>query len=196
MSRDKKVGPAKRQDASKDGSASPIGPVSALLCAAATVCLLFLFPHQTRPWLYSGCAPLTLLLLYGSATRADAFQSTPPGTSPWSTLVFLNVVYLITSTSQLQYHCFQVACWPCVGVTVLMLSPAAAHVARRVFRRVLTRGHFVQDRIAAFNPPALHLDMGMQGLIVVRGWTFEISSLTVRVHGVEVGEWTTTGVGV
>ena len=181
ISAGKEVAPAK-QDRPAEGNTSPIKLTTAILSAAATACLIVVFPWA-RPWLYSGCAIMSLLIVYGSVTGATAFRSI----SPWTTLASLNLVYSITSTSWLQYRCFTAVCWPCIITTFLLLSPPASNITRRVFRRLLTRSHFVKDRIAAFNLPALYLDIKLQGLLVVRGWTFSLSTLTIEAHGIELG---------
>lgn len=47
--------------------------------------------------------------------------------------------------------------------------------------------HFIDDKIAFFNIPALEIDTEVDGLMVLRGITFSLSSLSFVVHGVEVG---------
>ena len=181
ISAGKKVKPGK-QDPPTEGNSSPIGRIIEVLSAAVTACLVFAFPWA-RSWLYPRCGILSLLIVYGSTTRATAFRSTPP----WTTLASLNLIYSITSTSWLQYRCFTAVCWPCIITTFLLLSPPASYMTRRVFRGLLTRCHFIKDGIAAFNLPALHLDIKLQGLLVVRGWTFSVSTLTIEAHGIELG---------
>jgi hypothetical protein len=58
---------------------------------------------------------------------------------------------------------------------------------RRLLRRGLKECHFVDDKIAFFDIPALEIDNEVDGLIALRGVTFEVSSLSFVVHGVEVG---------
>lgn len=67
-----------------------------------------------------------------------------------------------------------------------------ARYARRALRKVLKEygSHFVKDKIALFNLPALEIDTEVDGLMVIRGVTLSLSSLTLVAHGVEVGKWT------
>lgn len=160
----------------------PIQLTAALVSTAATVWLVATFSWAWR-WFYSGCAILSLLISYGGASGAPAFQSTPP----WTTLVTLNLIYAITSTSWLQYRVFTAVCWPCIITTFLLISPPASNVTRKIFRRLLTQAHFMKDEIAGFNLPALHLDIGLEGLLTIRGWTFSLSTLTIKAHGTEAG---------
>jgi hypothetical protein len=47
--------------------------------------------------------------------------------------------------------------------------------------------HFIDDKIAFFDIPALEIDTEVDGLMVLRGITFSLSTLSFVVHGVEVG---------
>jgi hypothetical protein len=47
--------------------------------------------------------------------------------------------------------------------------------------------HFIDDKIAFFDIPALEIDTDVDGLMVLRGITFSLSTLSFVVHGVEVG---------
>ncbi|KAJ4421171.1 hypothetical protein N0V82_003936 [Gnomoniopsis sp. IMI 355080] len=60
-------------------------------------------------------------------------------------------------------------------------------MARRLLRRLLRQLHFIDDKIAFFNIPALEIDTDVDGLMVLRGITFSLSTLSFVVHGVEVG---------
>jgi hypothetical protein len=59
--------------------------------------------------------------------------------------------------------------------------------ARKNLRRVLRQLHFIDDKVAFFDIPALEIDTEVDGLMVLRGITFSLSSLSFVVHGVEVG---------
>jgi len=58
---------------------------------------------------------------------------------------------------------------------------------RRKLRALLKELHFIDDKIAFFNIPALEIDTDVDGLMVLRGITFSLSTLSFVVHGVEVG---------
>lgn len=60
-------------------------------------------------------------------------------------------------------------------------------MVRGLLRRVLGQMHFVNDNIAIFDLPALEIDTEVDGLMVIRGVTLSVSTLTLEVHGVEVG---------
>jgi hypothetical protein len=52
---------------------------------------------------------------------------------------------------------------------------------------MLTQLHFINDKIAFFDIPALEIDTEVEGLLVIRGVTISLSRLSVIAHGVEVG---------
>jgi hypothetical protein len=58
---------------------------------------------------------------------------------------------------------------------------------RKGLRKVLKQLSFINDKIALFNLPALEIDTEVDGLMVVRGVTISLSSLTIIAHGIEVG---------
>lgn len=62
-----------------------------------------------------------------------------------------------------------------------------AELVRRRLRHLLKQVHFVNDTIALFDIPALEIDTDVDGLMVIRGMTFSLSSLTLIAYGVEVG---------
>ena len=47
--------------------------------------------------------------------------------------------------------------------------------------------HFINDKIAFFDIPALEIDTEVDGLMVLQGITFSLSTLSFTVYGVEVG---------
>lgn len=60
--------------------------------------------------------------------------------------------------------------------------------ARRLLRFVLRSAHFCDDKLAFFDLPGLDIDTGdVPCLLVIRGFTFTLSTMTLEVHGVEVG---------
>lgn len=136
-----------------------------------------------RRWLSSGCALETLVILYGEGNGARIFNGIPL----WTLLASLNLVYAICSTSWLLYSVFTVAMYPCIGFTCLFQFTFVANAARKCLRKVLTQLHFTRDKIALFNLPALEINTDVDGLLVVRGLTIELSSLTIVAHGIELG---------
>ena len=58
---------------------------------------------------------------------------------------------------------------------------------RKLFRRFLAEIDFIHDKIAFFDIPALEIDTEVDGLMVIRGLTFCLSTLEIVAHGVEVG---------
>lgn len=61
-------------------------------------------------------------------------------------------------------------------------------MARRGLRKVLGgQSHFIRDKLALFDLPALEIDTDVEGLLVIRGVTISFSTLTVIAHGIELG---------
>lgn len=61
-------------------------------------------------------------------------------------------------------------------------------MARRGLRKVLGgQPHLIRDKLALFNLPALEIDTDVDGLFVIRGMTISFSTLTLTVHGIELG---------
>lgn len=58
--------------------------------------------------------------------------------------------------------------------------------ARRRLRCILRQLHYVDDQIAFFDLPALEIDKEVDGLMVIRGITISLSTLTAVAHGIEV----------
>lgn len=52
---------------------------------------------------------------------------------------------------------------------------------------MLKQLQFVQDKVAFFGLPALEIDVDVAGLMVIRGITIHLSSLTIVAHGIELG---------
>lgn len=105
----------------------------------------------------------------------------------WTLLAFLNLTYSVCSTSWLLYGLFTTACWPSIIITCLFQFRFAADLARRNLRKLLKGFHLTRDRIALFNIPAIEIDTEVAGLMVIRGITVSLSSLTIIFHGVEIG---------
>jgi hypothetical protein len=124
-----------------------------------------------------------LIVICGSGEGSRIFPSIPL----WTLLATLNLVYAICSTSWLLYIVFAAACYPAIGLTCLAQFSAAADMARRGLRTLLRDLHFTRDKIAFFNLPALEIDVDVHGLLVLRGVSISLSSLTIVVHGIELG---------
>lgn len=71
-------------------------------------------------------------------------------------------------------------------VSLCQFDSVARHV-RRGARGLLKQLYFIDDKVAFFDIPALEIDVDVDGLMVLRGITFSLSTLSFVVHGVEVG---------
>lgn len=105
----------------------------------------------------------------------------------WPILSTLNLTYAVCSTSWLLYWVFTTLCYIHIFFVCLFQFETASNMARRMLRRLLRELHFIDDKIAFFNIPALEIDTDVDGLMVLRGITFSLSTLSFVVHGVEVG---------
>lgn len=134
-------------------------------------------------WWISGAPLLTMALLSGKLGRL----STSP-TLLVCALALVNIVYALFSTSWLFYDFYIVVCYPTAFLLAVVSSRRLQRAARRFLRVVLRTFHFYEDKLAFFDLPALNIDDGeVPCLLVVRGFTFTVSSMTLEVHGVEVG---------
>jgi hypothetical protein len=134
-------------------------------------------------WLLSGAPFLTFIILLGSSRGTRVLPIFPL----WTLLSTLNLVYAVSATSWLFYGLFTAWCYPAIFVTSLFQFPSASRQFRRVLRKTLKQLQFVNDKIALFDIPALEIDVDVDGLMVVRGIEFSLSTLTVVAHGIEVG---------
>jgi hypothetical protein len=99
----------------------------------------------------------------------------------------MRLAYSICATSWLLHGIFTVGCWPLILITCVFQFDAAARVVRKGLRRVLKNISFLDDKIALFDIPALEIDTEVDGLMVIRGVTISLSTLTLIAHGIEVG---------
>ncbi|KAG6000679.1 hypothetical protein E4U54_001337 [Claviceps lovelessii] len=150
--------------------------------AATTLVQLGLF-QWARRWAISGAPVLTLFILQGEAQGRRIL----PFAHVWSLFTTINLVYAVASTSWLLYWGFAAICYPAILVTCLFQFEAVSAFARRVLRVFIRQLHFIGDKIALFDIPALEIDTEVDGLLVLRGITFSLSTLSFEVHGVEVG---------
>lgn len=161
-------------------------PSAVSFLSTSLLALLVATLPWARSWLYSGAAVESLLILWGWEAECRVLPQIPL----WTLLSSLNLIYAVCSTSWLLNGFFTAGCWPWVLITCLVQSPTVARYARRALRKVLKEypSHFVKDKIALFNLPALEIDTDVDGLMVVRAMTLSLSSLTLVAHGIEVGK--------
>ena len=99
----------------------------------------------------------------------------------------LHLIYAIASTSWLLYWVFAALCYLSIFLTCLFQYQIVGDFVRKKSRFLLKQLHFIDDKIAFFDIPALEIDTEVDGLMVLRGITFSLSTLSFTVHGVEVG---------
>ncbi|KUJ21648.1 uncharacterized protein LY89DRAFT_694187 [Mollisia scopiformis] len=155
---------------------------SPLLFTLLTALLAFLYTWPKR-WLISGAPLLTILLLAGEAKGHRIL----PSIHLWPIFTTLHLGYAICSTSWLLFWVFTAFAYPTAFLVSLFQFEPVGDVARRSLRRILKDLQFIDDKIAFFDIPALEIDTEVDGLMVLRGITFSLSSLSFVVHGVEVG---------
>lgn len=141
------------------------------------------YTNWGRTWLVSGAAPLTYLLLEGQRKGKRVLY--------WIPLPLLitltNLAEAAVSTSWLFYWIYAAICWALIFVTCLYQVDIVADYTRKGFRFILHAVHFTADKVAIFDIPALHIDVDVDGLMIIRGLTFSLSTLTLTAHGIEVG---------
>lgn len=134
-------------------------------------------------WLISGAPVFSFLILLGASKGNRVL----PFLHVWTLFATLNLVYAVAGTSWLLYFFYTAFCWPSNILAAITQFDAAAGFVRRGLRKLLYQFDFIQDKIAFFDIPALEIDTEVAGLMVIRGLTFSISTLTVEAHGIEVG---------
>lgn len=152
------------------------------LIATASVLTGLTFLKGVRYWVLSGCGIESLAILYGRSIGSRSVPSVPT----WTLFATLNLLYAICATSWLLYGLFTVACYPVIGLDLLLQFDFAADFVRRALRKTLRQLQFTRDKIAFFGLPALEIDTAVDGLFVIRGLTLSLSSLTLIVHGIEL----------
>ncbi|CCG82404.1 protein of unknown function [Taphrina deformans PYCC 5710] len=178
--RDKLMNPSKQE------KVDPIKDLFGLNTAdffAANVALSLALYEWPRWWLVSGTPVLTYLILLGASKGYRIVPFIPL----WTLLGGLNLVYAVAETSWLLWRIFTVFVYPTIFISCLFQFQGVADFVRHHLRTILKELQFVNDKIAFFDIPALEIDTEVDGLFVVRGLTIELSSLTITVHGVEVG---------
>ncbi|KAG9244091.1 hypothetical protein BJ878DRAFT_422156 [Calycina marina] len=150
--------------------------------ASTTVFLVALFKWPIR-WIISGAPILQFTILLGTSTGTRVL----PRITLYPLFTTLNLIYAVASTSWLLYDVYVLICYPAIFITCLFQFESAAYLARKSLRAAIKNLHFIDDKIAFFNIPALEIDTEVDGLMVLRGITFSLSSLSFIVHGVELG---------
>lgn len=150
---------------------------------AASAILSLVMYQWPRRWFLSGAPILTFCILLGAQNGHRIL----PFIDVWAMLSVLNLLYSIASTSWLLYGIFLVLCYQAIFLTSLFQFSYAAHVARNTLRSLIKQLHFVHDKVAFFGLPALEIDVDVAGLMVIRGLTIHLSSLTIVAHGIELG---------
>lgn len=178
-------GPSTIDQDNHEGNRQPIGMIYPIL-ATSSVVLLVCSTQWARTWVLSGSAIESLLIIYGAGRGLRIFSDIPL----WTVLATLNLLHAISSTSWLLHGVFMALCYPVIGITCLVQFDWIATLARKNLRRVLRSLHFTRDKIAFFNLPALEIDTDVDGLMVIRGMTFCLSTMTIVANGIELGEYT------
>ena len=143
---------------------------------------LALLPWPIR-WLRSGAPILTFLLFQTDASGRRVLS----WAHPWSLFATVNLTYVVASTSWLLYWVFTATCYLSIYTTSLVQFTIVGTLTRQVMRAFLRQLQFADDKVALFDIPALEIDTEVHGLMVLRGVTLSLSTLTLEVHGVEVG---------
>ncbi|WVF65286.1 hypothetical protein IAT40_000010 [Kwoniella sp. CBS 6097] len=139
--------------------------------------------HWPLRWLISGTPILTFFILLGASKGHRILPIVPL----YTLLVSLNLAYAVAATSWLLYGVLTATIYPSIFLTCLFQFDYVARKVRRSLRKFVSQLQFVHDTIALFDIPALEIDVDVDGLMVVRGLTISLSSLTVVAHGIEVG---------
>ena len=160
----------------------PFGISWPLLFGAFVALLLSRFNWPWK-WLLSGAPILTFAILLG----ASRGQRILPSINLWTLVSTLNLVYSVAATSWLLHGAFLAVCYPTILITCLSQSAVLASFVRRLLRRLIKQAQFINDSVALFDLPALEIDVDVEGLMVIRGVSLSLSSLTLVAHGVEVG---------
>ncbi|KAI0186913.1 hypothetical protein F4808DRAFT_336730 [Astrocystis sublimbata] len=134
-------------------------------------------------WLISG-TPLLLLSLVGGAWHQ---RRVVPWAPLWTIFIALNFAYVVALTSWLLMWPYMTICYFATILSCLFQFEFAASLARASARKLLQDVLFVNDTVGLFDLPALEIDSDTTGLLVVRGLTFSLSTLTATVYGIEVG---------
>ena len=134
-------------------------------------------------WMLSGAPILTFVLLLGASNGYRVLNAVPIVLL----IAILNLTYAVASTSWLLYGVFAFVTYPTIFFTCLCQFDFFARRFRYGLRRFIRQLHFVNESVALFDIPALEIDVDVDGLMVIRGMTISLSTMTVTAHGIEVG---------
>jgi hypothetical protein len=149
--------------------------------AVVTLLLVARFDWSLR-WLVSGAPMLSYAVFLGSA-QGNRFL---PFIPLWTFFATLNLACSIAASVWPLYWVFVAGCYPLILLSCIFQFDPFANFARRQLRALLKDSHFIKDKVALFNLPALEIDTELDGLVVIRGVTVSLSSLTLVAHGVEI----------
>lgn len=150
---------------------------------AFSIYTLFAFPEWSIRWWISGVPLLCFLILYGASI------SRLPNTHPTQRLphvVVILLVYLIFSTSWLAHYALTILIWPFVALLATANFTSLQAIIHRSMRRLGRDMHCFQNKIACFGLPALDIDVQANGMMVIEGLTFTVSTFTLEAHSIEV----------
>lgn len=164
------------------GSSAAISPSIPVFFSALAVLAASKWAWAFR-WAVSGTPLLTFCILLG-ASKGHRILSIVP---LWTLISTINLVYAVAATSWLLFGLLTVITYPTIFLTCLFQFDLVARYVRRTLRRFIIQLQFVHDTIALFEIPALEIDVDVDGLMVIRGLTISLSTLTVVAHGIEVG---------
>ena len=134
-------------------------------------------------WMVSGTPLLMLCLLLGASNGRRILPFIPL----WFLLSAINIVYSVVSPSWVLLVMYSSTIYPTILFAAITQFDLCGWLVRRSLRRVLTQVSFVDDTIALFQVPSLKLDVDVDGLMVVRAVTMQLSRLRVKAFGIEVG---------
>ncbi|KAK6511664.1 hypothetical protein TWF481_000573 [Arthrobotrys musiformis] len=150
---------------------------------AFSIYTIFAFPEWSVRWWVSGVPLLCFLILYGASI------SGLPNTHPTQRLphvLGITLLYLVFSTSWLAHYILATISWPFVVILATANFPFLQAIARRSMRRLGRDMHYFQNKIACFDLPALDIDVRTNGMMVIEGLTFTVSTFTLEAHSIEV----------
>ncbi len=134
-------------------------------------------------WLFSGAPVLTYIFWLGEATGYRVLPFIPF----WTVASLINLTYAVATTSWLLFGLYLPVCYTAAVVSCLYQFDAISSFTRTRLGAIIEQLHFINDKIAFFNIPALEIDTEVAGLMVIRGLTLSLSHLSLVAHGVEVG---------
>lgn len=133
-------------------------------------------PKWTNKWVWSGAAIETALIIISAQ-----------GSSIRLRLAFLNLAFLVFSSSWVLLPFFSTACYGIAVVQCITSFPIVSSGSRRLLRKALPSVCFFEDKIAVFDIPALQIDTEVNGLFVVRGLTISLLDFRIEAQGIELG---------